>query len=140
MAGHSHIDSDASVGPFARLRLDAEVGAGAHVGNFVELKKTRMGPGAKANHLAYLGDSAIGEKVNIGAGTITCNYDGANKFRTIIEVCLAHADETVKGKVGAAYNRATYLDQRRQLLTEWSEMLLAEQKPLGELLIGPKRP
>jgi integrase len=60
-------------------------------------------------------------------------------FSTIIEVCLAHADETVKGKVGAAYNRATYIDQRRQLLTEWSEMLLADQKPLSELLTGPKR-
>jgi integrase len=61
------------------------------------------------------------------------------ELSTIIEVCLAHADETVKGKVGAAYNRATYIDQRRQLLAEWSEMLLADQKPLSELLIGPKR-
>jgi len=84
MAAHSRIDADASIGPFARLRLDNEVGAGAHIGNFVELKKTRMGPGAKANHLAYLGDSEIGEKSNIGAGTITCNYDGANKHQTNI--------------------------------------------------------
>ena len=64
------------VGPFARLRMDNHVEEGAHVGNFVELKKTRMGAGAKANHLAYLGDSEIGARTNIGAGTITCNYDG----------------------------------------------------------------
>ena len=60
-------------------------GAGAHVGNFVELKKTSMGPGAKANHLAYLGDATIGSRVNVGAGTITCNYDGEQKHQTVIE-------------------------------------------------------
>jgi bifunctional UDP-N-acetylglucosamine pyrophosphorylase/glucosamine-1-phosphate N-acetyltransferase len=75
----------ASVGPFAHIRPDSEVCAGARVGNFVELKKTRLGPGSKASHLAYLGDATIGEKVNIGAGTITCNYDGVNKNRTVIE-------------------------------------------------------
>jgi bifunctional UDP-N-acetylglucosamine pyrophosphorylase/glucosamine-1-phosphate N-acetyltransferase len=82
--GTSVVDSGAIVGPYARLRLDNHVGAGAHIGNFVELKKTRMGPGAKANHLAYLGDSTIGAKVNIGAGTITCNYDGKHKHQTHI--------------------------------------------------------
>ena len=71
-------------GPYARLRMDNHVEAGAHVGNFVELKKTRMGAGAKAGHLAYLGDSDIGAKVNIGAGTITCNYDGYKKHPTRI--------------------------------------------------------
>ncbi|HZU28090.1 MAG TPA: bifunctional UDP-N-acetylglucosamine diphosphorylase/glucosamine-1-phosphate N-acetyltransferase GlmU [Bryobacteraceae bacterium] len=80
----SNIGDEARVGPFSRLRLDNEVGAGAHIGNFVELKKTRMGAGAKANHLAYLGDSNIGDKTNIGAGTITCNYDGAHKHKTEI--------------------------------------------------------
>ena len=65
-----------AVGPFAHLRPGADVGDGAQVGNFVELKKTVLGAGSKANHLAYLGDATIGEKVNIGAGTITCNYDG----------------------------------------------------------------
>ncbi len=74
-----------SVGPFAHLRPESEVCAGARVGNFVELKKTRLGAGSKANHLAYLGDATIGENVNIGAGTITCNYDGVNKNPTVIE-------------------------------------------------------
>jgi bifunctional UDP-N-acetylglucosamine pyrophosphorylase/glucosamine-1-phosphate N-acetyltransferase len=72
------------VGPFARLRMNSHVEPGAHVGNFVELKKTRLGAGAKANHLAYLGDSHIGARSNIGAGTITCNYDGAKKHPTRI--------------------------------------------------------
>lgn len=78
----SRVDRDAHVGPFARLRMDNHVEAGAHVGNFVELKKTRLGSGAKANHLAYLGDADIGARTNIGAGTITCNYDGVHKHRT----------------------------------------------------------
>ena len=74
----------AQIGPYSRLRVDNDVAAGAHIGNFVELKKTRMGAGAKANHLAYLGDTIIGENVNIGAGTITCNYDGRAKHQTKI--------------------------------------------------------
>ena len=81
----SRIASAAQVGPFAQIRPDSDVGEGAHIGNFVELKKTKLGKGSKANHLAYLGDATIGEKVNIGAGTITCNYDGVNKNPTIIE-------------------------------------------------------
>jgi bifunctional UDP-N-acetylglucosamine pyrophosphorylase/glucosamine-1-phosphate N-acetyltransferase len=80
----STIESGATVGPFARLRMDNRVGANAHIGNFVELKKTDFRAGAKAGHLAYLGDSTIGEEVNIGAGTITCNYDGRAKHRTEI--------------------------------------------------------
>lgn len=82
--GTSHLETGAKVGPYSRLRLDNHVEAGAQVGNFVELKKTRLGKGAKALHLAYLGDSSIGEKVNIGAGTITCNYDGKKKHQTQI--------------------------------------------------------
>jgi bifunctional UDP-N-acetylglucosamine pyrophosphorylase/glucosamine-1-phosphate N-acetyltransferase len=73
-----------TIGPFARLRPGTELADGVHVGNFVETKKARLGRGAKANHLSYLGDAAIGEKVNIGAGTITCNYDGVNKSLTEI--------------------------------------------------------
>ncbi|WP_437614747.1 bifunctional UDP-N-acetylglucosamine diphosphorylase/glucosamine-1-phosphate N-acetyltransferase GlmU [Erwinia sp. V71] len=73
-----------TIGPFARLRPGSELAEGAHVGNFVELKKARLGKGSKAGHLSYLGDAEIGAGVNIGAGTITCNYDGANKFKTII--------------------------------------------------------
>jgi bifunctional UDP-N-acetylglucosamine pyrophosphorylase/glucosamine-1-phosphate N-acetyltransferase len=80
----SQIDSDAQIGPFARLRPGNHVGAGAHIGNFVELKKTHLGAGAKASHLAYLGDTEVGERSNIGAGTITCNYDGVHKHRTRI--------------------------------------------------------
>jgi bifunctional UDP-N-acetylglucosamine pyrophosphorylase/glucosamine-1-phosphate N-acetyltransferase len=80
----SRIGAGASVGPFARLRMDNQVGPGAHIGNFVELKKTSLGAGAKAGHLAYLGDAQIGEQSNIGAGTITCNYDGKRKHRTTI--------------------------------------------------------
>jgi bifunctional UDP-N-acetylglucosamine pyrophosphorylase/glucosamine-1-phosphate N-acetyltransferase len=75
----------AVVGPYSHIRPQSVVGEGAHVGNFVELKKTTLGPGSKANHLAYLGDATIGTKVNIGAGTITCNYDGVSKHPTIIE-------------------------------------------------------
>jgi bifunctional UDP-N-acetylglucosamine pyrophosphorylase/glucosamine-1-phosphate N-acetyltransferase len=80
----SRIEAGAHVGPFARLRNGNRVGAGAHIGNFVELKNTQFGGGAKASHLAYLGDSEIGEQANIGAGTITCNYDGVRKHRTRI--------------------------------------------------------
>ncbi len=72
------------IGPYARLRPGTELGEGAHVGNFVETKKARIGRGSKANHLSYLGDAEIGAGVNIGAGTITCNYDGVNKFSTVI--------------------------------------------------------
>jgi bifunctional UDP-N-acetylglucosamine pyrophosphorylase/glucosamine-1-phosphate N-acetyltransferase len=74
-----------SVGPFAHLRPDSVMGEGSKVGNFVELKKTTLGPGSKANHLTYLGDATIGEHVNVGAGTITCNYDGVQKHPTVIE-------------------------------------------------------
>jgi len=80
----SEIETGAHIGPFARLRGRARIGANARIGNFVELKNTRFGAGAKANHLAYLGDAEIGENANIGAGTITCNYDGASKHPTHI--------------------------------------------------------
>jgi len=75
----------ASVGPFAHLRPGSLIGRSAKIGNFVEIKKSVIGDGSKASHLSYLGDSEIGDNVNIGAGTITCNYDGVNKFRTVIE-------------------------------------------------------
>src|SRR5262249_46552912 len=73
------------VGPYARLRPGAKLAEEAHIGNFVEVKASRIGAGSKANHLAYIGDSEVGARVNIGAGTITCNYDGVSKNRTIIE-------------------------------------------------------
>ena len=84
VAADSQIGSRASVGPFARMRMHAEAAEGSHIGNFVELKKTKLGAGAKASHLAYLGDATIGADSNIGAGTITCNYDGAHKHQTKI--------------------------------------------------------
>lgn len=79
------LGDSASAGPFARLRPGAELHKDAHIGNFVEMKKAVLGEGSKAGHLAYLGDAEIGKGVNIGAGTITCNYDGANKHLTVIE-------------------------------------------------------
>jgi bifunctional UDP-N-acetylglucosamine pyrophosphorylase/glucosamine-1-phosphate N-acetyltransferase len=85
LINHCVIERGARIGPFARLRVDSHVGEGARVGNFVELKKTRLGAGAKSMHLAYLGDSTIGRGVNVGAGTITCNYDGVKKHETHIE-------------------------------------------------------
>ena len=84
VAEASHIGAGSSIGPFARLRLNADLAQDTHIGNFVELKKTKLGKGSKANHLAYLGDSIIGAGINVGAGTITCNYDGKNKHPTII--------------------------------------------------------
>jgi bifunctional UDP-N-acetylglucosamine pyrophosphorylase/glucosamine-1-phosphate N-acetyltransferase len=81
----SRVAAEAKLGPYAHLRPESEIGPGAHVGNFVEVKKSRMGRGSKANHLSYLGDAEIGEGVNIGAGTITCNFDGVNKHLTVIE-------------------------------------------------------
>ena len=81
----AEVGADAHIGPYARLRPGAKLADATHVGNFVEIKNTNLGKGSKANHLAYVGDADVGERVNIGAGTITCNYDGANKHRTTIE-------------------------------------------------------
>jgi bifunctional UDP-N-acetylglucosamine pyrophosphorylase/glucosamine-1-phosphate N-acetyltransferase len=81
----SHVGKGAQLGPFAHLRPQSHVGEEAKVGNFVELKKTVLGRGSKASHLTYLGDTTVGAKVNIGAGTITCNYDGTTKNPTVIE-------------------------------------------------------
>lgn len=81
----ARLDAGSRIGPFAHLRPESIVGEGAKVGNFVELKKTTLGAGSKANHLAYLGDTTIGERANIGAGTITCNYDGQAKHATIVD-------------------------------------------------------
>ena len=75
----------ALIGPFARLRPGTRLGEQVHIGNFVEVKNSVLAAGAKANHLAYLGDATVGERVNYGAGSITANYDGANKHRTVIE-------------------------------------------------------
>jgi len=90
LSAFTHIEDavvgpDGRIGPFARLRPGTELAEDVHIGNFVEIKKSRIAAHSKANHLAYVGDAIVGSRVNIGAGTITCNYDGANKFQTIIE-------------------------------------------------------
>jgi bifunctional UDP-N-acetylglucosamine pyrophosphorylase/glucosamine-1-phosphate N-acetyltransferase len=81
----ARIGRGAIIGPYSHLRTGSEIGEGAHVGNFVETKKIKLGKGSKANHLTYLGDAEIGAGVNIGAGTITCNYDGIHKHKTVID-------------------------------------------------------
>jgi bifunctional UDP-N-acetylglucosamine pyrophosphorylase/glucosamine-1-phosphate N-acetyltransferase len=85
MLEDSIVRNGAQLGPYSHLRPGSDIGEGAHVGNFVETKKTQLGKGSKANHLTYLGDSVIGDKVNVGAGTITCNYDGTSKYPTVID-------------------------------------------------------
>ncbi|MFZ2852886.1 MAG: bifunctional UDP-N-acetylglucosamine diphosphorylase/glucosamine-1-phosphate N-acetyltransferase GlmU [Rhodocyclaceae bacterium] len=90
LAAFTHVEDavvgpDGVIGPFARLRPGTELAAGVHIGNFVEIKNSRIAAQSKANHLAYVGDAIVGSRVNIGAGTITCNYDGANKYQTVIE-------------------------------------------------------
>jgi bifunctional UDP-N-acetylglucosamine pyrophosphorylase/glucosamine-1-phosphate N-acetyltransferase len=87
---YSHLDeakvgSHSIIGPYARLRPGADLSNDVHIGNFVEVKNSKIAANSKANHLAYIGDSIVGSRVNIGAGTITCNYDGVNKHQTIIE-------------------------------------------------------
>ena len=82
---NASVGAGSRIGPFARLRPDTNIADHVHIGNFVEIKKSTVATGSKINHLSYIGDSQIGSKVNIGAGTITCNYDGVNKFKTIIE-------------------------------------------------------
>jgi bifunctional UDP-N-acetylglucosamine pyrophosphorylase/glucosamine-1-phosphate N-acetyltransferase len=79
------IGRNCRIGPYARLRPGAQLAEDVHIGNFVEVKASTIGAGSKANHLAYIGDTEVGRNVNVGAGTITCNYDGANKHRTVIE-------------------------------------------------------
>jgi bifunctional UDP-N-acetylglucosamine pyrophosphorylase/glucosamine-1-phosphate N-acetyltransferase len=84
VADRARIGAGARVGPYAHLRPEADLGPEVHIGNFVEVKKARLGRRSKANHLAYIGDATIGVDVNVGAGTITCNYDGVAKHRTVI--------------------------------------------------------
>ena len=135
---YTHIDGEslgasvgagARVGPFARLRAGAVLGADVHVGNFVEIKNSTLGDGAKANHLAYLGDATVGERVNYGAGSITANYDGANKHRTTIGAD-AHIGSNVvlvaPIEVGAG-------------ATIGGGSTIAKQAPAGELTIARAR-
>jgi bifunctional UDP-N-acetylglucosamine pyrophosphorylase/glucosamine-1-phosphate N-acetyltransferase len=102
------IGANARIGPYARIRPGTQLADDVHIGNFVEVKASRIGKGSKANHLTYIGDTDIGAKVNVGAGTITCNYDGATKSRTIIEDdCFIGSDATLVAPVRIA--RGSYI-------------------------------
>jgi bifunctional UDP-N-acetylglucosamine pyrophosphorylase/glucosamine-1-phosphate N-acetyltransferase len=104
----SQIGQRCRIGPFARLRPGASLAEGVHIGNFVEVKASRIGAGSKANHLSYIGDADVGARVNVGAGTITCNYDGVAKYRTVIEdECFIGSDATLVAPVTIA--RGSYI-------------------------------
>ena len=133
------IGKGSKVGPFARLRPEAELAENTHIGNFVEIKKSVIGEGSKVNHLTYIGDSSIGKNVNIGAGTITCNYDGANKHRTIIEddVFVGSATQLVAPvKIG---KNAT-IGAGSTITTEVAEDELAITRVKQKSIQGWKRP
>ncbi len=130
----SHLD-DAEVGercrvgPFARLRPGANLAEDVHVGNFVEVKASRLGAGSKANHLSYIGDSEVGRRVNVGAGTITCNYDGAAKQRTVIEDdCFIGSDATLVAPVRIA--RGSYIG---------AGSTISKDTPPGQLTVARAR-
>jgi len=130
----SHLD-DAQVGercrvgPFARLRPGAHLDEEVHVGNFVEVKASRLGKAAKANHLSYIGDSDVGARVNVGAGTITCNYDGVNKHRTVIEDdCFIGSDATLVAPVTIA--RGSYIG---------AGSTISKDTPAGQLTLARAR-
>jgi len=104
----SEIGKRCRIGPFARFRPGARLDEGVHIGNFVEVKASRIGAGSKANHLSYIGDADVGSRVNVGAGTITCNYDGVAKYRTVIEdECFIGSDATLVAPVTIA--RGSYI-------------------------------
>jgi bifunctional UDP-N-acetylglucosamine pyrophosphorylase/glucosamine-1-phosphate N-acetyltransferase len=130
----SHLESSTvgarcRIGPFARLRPGADLAEDVHVGNFVEVKASRLGAGTKANHLSYIGDSEVGARVNIGAGTITCNYDGASKNRTIIEDdCFIGSDATLVAPVRIA--RGSYIG---------AGSTIHQDTPAGQLTIARAR-
>lgn len=127
--GTSRLEAGVHVGPFARLRLENHLEAGAHVGNFVELKKTRLGAGSKAMHLAYLGDSDIGSNVNVGAGTITCNYDGLRKHATKVgDGAFVGSNSTLVAPVQVGAN--SYIG---------AGSVVTEAVPAGSLALGRSR-
>jgi bifunctional UDP-N-acetylglucosamine pyrophosphorylase/glucosamine-1-phosphate N-acetyltransferase len=108
MLDHARVGARCRIGPYARLRPGANLGENVHIGNFVEVKESRFAAGARANHLSYIGDSDVGARTNIGAGTITCNYDGASKHRTVIEDdCFIGSDATLVAPVRIA--RGSYI-------------------------------
>jgi bifunctional UDP-N-acetylglucosamine pyrophosphorylase / glucosamine-1-phosphate N-acetyltransferase len=156
MIEESQVSAGAVIGPYSHLRPGSEIGEGAHVGNFVETKKIKLGKGSKANHLTYLGDAEIGAEVNIGAGTITCNYDGVHKHKTVIgDGVFVGSDSTLvapvrlgKGAyVGAAScitddvpEDALAIGRARQVIKAgWAREKRAARKPAAEEKGSPKR-
>jgi len=125
----SSIGERCRLGPYARLRPGTSLDEDVHVGNFVEVKASRLGAGSKANHLTYLGDSEVGERVNVGAGTITCNYDGATKHRTVIEDdCFIGSDATLVAPVRIA--RGSYIG---------AGSTISKNTPAGQLTVARAR-
>ncbi|HET7198579.1 MAG TPA: bifunctional UDP-N-acetylglucosamine diphosphorylase/glucosamine-1-phosphate N-acetyltransferase GlmU [Burkholderiales bacterium] len=125
----SQVGARCRLGPFARLRPGAALGEEVHIGNFVEVKASRLGAGAKANHLSYLGDAEVGARVNVGAGTITCNYDGVAKHRTVIEDdCFIGSDATLVAPVRIA--RGSYIG---------AGSTITRDTPPGQLTVGRSR-
>jgi bifunctional UDP-N-acetylglucosamine pyrophosphorylase/glucosamine-1-phosphate N-acetyltransferase len=117
------------IGPYARLRPGASLADEVHIGNFVEVKASRLGAGSKANHLSYIGDSELGARVNVGAGTITCNYDGVAKHRTVIEDdCFIGSDATLVAPVRIA--RGSYIG---------AGSTITRDTPAGQLTVGRAR-
>jgi bifunctional UDP-N-acetylglucosamine pyrophosphorylase/glucosamine-1-phosphate N-acetyltransferase len=122
----SEIGANCRLGPYARLRPGANLAEDVHIGNFVEVKASRLGKGSKANHLTYIGDAEVGERVNVGAGTITCNYDGAAKHRTIIEdECFIGSDATLVAPVRIA--RGSYIG---------AGSTISKDTPAGQLTVA----
>ncbi|GLQ71937.1 bifunctional UDP-N-acetylglucosamine diphosphorylase/glucosamine-1-phosphate N-acetyltransferase GlmU [Vibrio penaeicida] len=134
------VGEECTVGPFTRLRPGAELRNDAHVGNFVEVKNARLGEGSKANHLTYLGDAEIGQRTNIGAGAITCNYDGANKFKTIIgdDVFVGSDSQLIApvtvangATIGAGTTLTKDVDEGELVITRAKERKIADwQRPV----------
>ena len=122
----AEVGAHCRIGPYARLRPGATLAEDVHVGNFVEVKASRLGAGSKANHLAYVGDSQVGRRVNIGAGTITCNYDGSAKHRTVIEdECFIGSDSTLVAPV--RISRGSYIG---------AGSTITKDTPPGQLTVG----
>jgi bifunctional UDP-N-acetylglucosamine pyrophosphorylase/glucosamine-1-phosphate N-acetyltransferase len=122
----STVGARCRVGPYARLRPGTTLEEEVHIGNFVEVKASRVGAGSKANHLTYIGDSEIGTRVNVGAGTITCNYDGAAKHRTVIEDdCFIGSDATLVAPVRIA--RGSYIG---------AGSTISKDTPAGQLTVA----
>jgi len=125
----SEIGKRCRIGPFARFRPGASLAEGVHIGNFVEVKASRIGAGSKANHLSYIGDADVGSRVNVGAGTITCNYDGVAKYRTVIEdECFIGSDSTLVAPVTIA--RGSYIG---------AGSTISKDTPAGQLTVARAR-